>query len=258
MADNFLVKFKLDLNNLNSAAVGTMTLDKVRDMTLPEFIEFQGRLLNLEKRRRYDTAHYKSSIAITPAHTKSLFRTGVNEVDAWANDDSDPIRKTLAHTNMPRKGEWQPGEVAIIHRIEAVSTITAGKPAASNDGIVSDPAVTAFPTNIDVFLMQQTIGNQFGLRMVRGNKQTVAEGRVVDFPQASGISGVGGAAPGAFSQNMAFAQENLLVKPQVIEGKEDFEIQLEPLAPSLSMVAAARDIRIEVRLSTWEFIRFYA
>jgi hypothetical protein len=254
------VQFRLDINNLNNKANGNISLNDIRDMTIPEFIQFQGRIVNMQKNRRYDTVLYKNTIAITPAHTAAAFTKGVGEVDNWANDETDTYKKTPIHTNMPKGGKWQPGELAIVHQVEAVVGFNAGKPTTSADGIVSQPAV-AFATNVDIFELQDVTNRQFNLQFFRGPKQIVAEGLIEDFPQKSGKSGSGGSSAttaSMFSQNMGFATENLMVKPQVIEGQEDWSILCSPLAPSLDMSTAARDIRIILRLSTWEFLRYYA
>lgn len=260
MPDPVMIPYRLDINNLNNKATGSISLADIREMSIPEFIQFQDRIVGLNKYRRYDTALYKNSIAITPSHTAAMFTLGVGENDQWANDPTDTIKKTDVHTNMPVHGRWQPGEVAIIWQIEAVVGFNAGKPTTSADGIVSQPAV-AFATNIDVFELQDVADRQFKIQMLRGNKNVVAEGRLGDFPQKTGKSGSGGSSATAtsmFSQNMGFGDTNILVKPQVIEGGEDWQISLQPLAPSLDMSTAARDIRVELRLSTWEFLRYYA
>jgi hypothetical protein len=91
-----------------------------------------------------------------------------------------------------------------------------------------------------------------------GKNPLIVEGLVEDFPASVGKSGASGASGSAFSQNTGFAMTNLLTRPQVIEGDDDFEILVEPLAPSLDMSTAARDIKIKTVLNTWEFLRVYA
>jgi hypothetical protein len=252
------IKYVIPANNLTARKEGIATLEQIAAMTTPEFFEFQGRILNFRKYRRYDTALYKNSVAITPNDKYSLFTEGVGEQSTWINDASDTIKKSLVHTNMPKKGQWQPGEIAIIESMEAVVGFTAGKATTSADGIASQPAVTAFPTNIDVYLLQDVVGEQFNLGFYRGNKNLIVQGLIQDFPQAVGKSGAAGAHAGAFSQNTAFGVPNLMTRPQVIEGQEDFEIEIQPLAASLDMSTAARDIRVKVVLNTWEFLKEYS
>ncbi len=258
MADKPLIQFVADINNLNSRAMGVMSLDDVKMMSLPEFIQFENRILNFRKTRRYATGLWKNTVTITPEHKASLFTAGVGETVQWANDAADDIKLSRVHTNMPKKGEYQNGEVAIIRNFEAIVGFTAGAPTTTADGIASQPAVAAFPTNVDVFLLQDVVCGQFNLAFMRGNREVIFEGLLEDFPQTVGKSGASGAHAGAFSQNTAFGSPNMMTRPEVIEDDDDFEVEIQPLAPSLAMSTAARDIKIKVVYTAWEWLRNYA
>jgi hypothetical protein len=252
------ITYRQDISNVNNKAQGTIDIAEIAAMSSPEFYQFRNKIVGLRKNRRYDTALFKQAVAIAPGNAVAMFTKGVGENDAWANDLADTYKKSRVHTNMPKGGKFQPDDLVIIDRVEAVVGFNAGGPTTSADGIVSNPLTAAFPTNMDVFELLDVTNRQFYIDFVRGDRQIVAEGRPQDFPQLTGKSGAGGSSAtftSAFSQNIGFTQENPLVKPQVIEGDGSFQLNLTPLADTMTLTG--RDIRIELRLHTWEFLQQY-
>lgn len=261
MAQEQLVKYLLNPNNLNpNVPPAGITLDQVKGQLISQFFSYAGRIVNMRKQYRYDTALWKGATAITPANQVNLFRLGVGQQDAWANDNTDTFKKNYVHTNMFTDGEYQPGEVGIIYQMEVIlRNLNAGTPTTSADGMVSVAAVAAFSAVVDIFLLLDTFNRQFYYEFLRGGqRQVMVEGRGYDFPEKNAVSGVGGSSATFVSgtaNNAGYGDINLFQKLEVIEGKEDFSVSIQPMAPTLTV---ARDVYTEVRLATWEWLRVYA
>lgn len=245
---------------LNQPVTGNLTLKMIEEMTIPEFVQYNGHITNLRKQYRYDTAVFKASTAITPNNAKGLFEVGQGQQDNWANDVTDTFIKNQILSNIFRNGTYQPGELAIFYQMEAlIMGMEGGTPTTTNDFVISNPAVAAFSATTDIFLLLRVISTQFYLQFLRGGqKESMVEGRPIDFPQRDGVSGASGSSAtfvSAFAQNAGFGDENLLQRPQVIEGQDTWSVIVQPLAPTLTI---ARDFGISVRLAAYELLRQFA
>lgn len=217
-------QYRNDINNLNPKDLSAITIDQLMMMSMPEFLNFQNRLVNVRHRKRRDMALYEKTV-ITPQHHKAIFRKGVGQEDSYATSDTR-YTKTRAHTNMQRDGEFQQGSLVIIKDISAIIEFTAGIPTTVEHGLITN-AKAVFPTNYDNCLALSAWKRQVELVYKEGESEIV-KGDLSEFPQNDGVSGFNGASPGGIAQN-AFQPSMAFPNPRVLQGGDDFSVEIRPL-----------------------------
>lgn len=237
------------------AALSSISIAEIQNMTMPEFLAFEGQLVNVRRRKRRDQAVWRSNTSITTAMQKQIFRVGVGGQDAFADDQNTTYSKTAAHTNMSLNGSFGEGSLTIVNMIEAYYAAFALRPTTVSGGQPTNPLGVAVAT-YDPGLLAHTVCRQFGVEFFKG-ENSIISGLVEEFPQMNAISGVAGAAVGALFQNAAFAG-NYLNNPIVLKDDQDFHVNVSPLtaldlstATGLTLVG----ITIMVKLSTIELRR---
>ena len=219
-------QFKTNPGSLQPAQYGVISIEEIMRMSSNEFLVFQDRLVNVRRRTRYDTAVYGK--AVIAAETKvEFFRKGIGEGDVKIGTGA-AYNKTRAHTNMPRKGEFPQGSLIIITDIVAKKAFTSGLPTGVTDGIVTNAkALAAVATNdptLNLLTWLETVELAY-----REDELDKIQNYLGKFTQNEGISGFMGASIGGVAQNFG-APGVALVSPRVLEGGQDFSVQLRHLA----------------------------
>lgn len=237
-------------------SIGMVSLDEIQKMTLPEFLQFEGQLMNVRRRKRRDMAIFEGNTTVTVASEKQIFRKGVGDEDTPATSSVGFI-KTRGHTNMARGGSFGEGSLTIITAIEAFVYATALKGTTYVNGLITNPLGVA-PTAYDPALLLTILAKQVEIGFYRG-ESLIIDGLVEEFPQMSGLSGFAGASVGALVQN-ALLPNNFLSNPQALKDDEDFHVLVSPLTDINNTSASGLNVpfNIGVKLSTIEVRRVYA
>jgi hypothetical protein len=245
-------RYKTDPNNLDPKSLKEISAAEIMAMSMPEFLQFKSKLANVRHRKRYDVAVFEA-VGIPAGTTKTIFRKGIGQEDSLATSDTR-FAKTRAHTNMSRDGEFEQGSLVIIEDVSAVQAITSGVPATVVNGIVTNARAT-FPAFLDPALVLNVWLNQVELAYKEGETE-IQKGLLSEFPQNSGVSGFLGASPGGIAQN-AFMPVMAMANPRVLEGGEDFSVDIRTLASFDATVATGVGLQItqKVELSTIEVIQ---
>jgi hypothetical protein len=146
---------------------------------------------------------------------------------------------------MPRKGEFPQGSLVIVGDIVARKAFTSGKATTVVAGIVTNPLAT-FPANIDPALILQTWTENVELAW-RQDDVDIESDFLCKYPQNDGMSGAIGASQGGIMQNFGVAAMGLK-QPVVLDGGDDFTVQLRPLAPFDASTASGIDMQIVQRI----------
>ncbi len=244
-------KFKTNPNSLSPAEYGVITAAEIMQMTTNEFLHFKGQLANVRERTRYDTAVYEKGL-IKAGLTVDLFRRGIGDKEKFANSNNE-FTKTLAHTNMPRKGEFPQGSLIIIWDVVAKKAVTSGLAAGITDGIITNPKAT-FPGTIDPALVLLPWLEHVHLAY-REDEADKIRNYLGKFTQNEGVSGVIGASAGGVVQNFA-AMGYALRRPRSLEGGQDFSCQLTHAADYDTSTASGIDqvVSQRIELETIEVI----
>ncbi len=254
MADQVIPYLKgVDSNNRKD--VGDLYRHEIEAMSMPEFEMIEGRLMSVRRRVRFDTVVFQP-VPITPAHNGWAFKKGYDEDDFKATDHSaaGKYTKTKRHTNMRLNGSFDIHDYVIIRAIEVQIVFPAGKPTTVLNGIVTDPTAILSATNYDPFLLAYQFGKAFTLEYKESDKTKVS-GRLEDFPMITGgQSGFLGASQGGGTQNVAFAAVNMMNRPRIIAGQENFHVELVPTGDLFDLTSYGKEIGVEVRLHTIEYV----
>lgn len=250
---NQVFQFKAG-NNFDPAALKSITAGEIMNMTMPEFLAFQERLVRVRRRVRYDTAVYEK-VNVTPQMVHTLFRKGLGQTEKYATSDNT-YTKTRFNTNMTRNGEFEQGSLTIIYDISAPQAFTAGEATArAANGAIINPKAT-FSANNDPALNLKAVQEQFELVYKEGDSEDgIFRGLIKEFSQNNGQSGFLGSSVGGVAQNVLW-ETKPLDNPRVLEGGEDFSIDLRPLADlDLSAATGINQILVQkVELSVIELI----
>lgn len=237
---------------VQDAKVGSISIEEIQNMTMPEFLKFEGQLVNVRRRKRRDQAVWRSNTAITTAMSKDIFRNGIGAVDAFADDPNTTYNKTRAHTNMSMNGSFGEGSLTIVTALEAYHANFALRGTTYTGGQITNPLGVAV-TGFDPGLLTHTVCRQFEVAFYKGETRII-DGLVEEFPQMNAISGVAGAAVGALFQNAALPG-NYLNNPVVLKDDADFHVNVAPLtaldlstASGLTLVG----VTIMIKLNTIE------
>lgn len=238
---------------------GTITVAEIEKMTMPEFLEFEGRLVNVRRRKRRDQAVWRSNTAITIAMAKETFRVGVGGADAFADDPTVTYTKTRAHTNMRLNGEFPKGSLVIVKGIESHFAAFQLRGTTYSGGQVVNPLGVAVgtATTYDAALFAHTVCRQFEVAFMRG-EELIVDGLVEEFQQGNALSGLMGGAFGGIIQNAGYSNGGRLDNPQVLEGGEDFNVTVRPLTAldiSTGTGLTLVNITIMTKLDTIELVR---
>ena len=235
----------------NGGGTLPITMKEIQDMSMPEFLQFKDKLVNVRERERYDKAIYEA-VNIKAGLVKDIFRKGYGQEDTYATSDTE-YKKTKWHTNMHRSGEFEQGSLVIITDISAPKAFFAGKPTTVLNGQVTNAKAT-FPTDTDPALSLDT-----WLKCVvldyREGESSINEEPLRRYPQNDGQSGVIGASQGGLMQN-AFMPSVALKNPRTLIGGEDFSVRLTTLHDFDASATGLNQVIVqEVILSTIELIR---
>lgn len=252
MSENNKFSFKTVYTGVGKPdAIAQISIDEIQNMTMPEFLQLEGRLVRVKRRKRRDMAIWEPNVAITIAMFKEIFRKGVGEQDTYATS-ATAYTKTRAHTNMPRGGNFGEGSLTIITSIEAHFAAYALRPTTLTGGLCVNPlgvAVAAY----DPGLFHDVVTKQFEVGLYKG-EDLLIDGLVQEFPAMNVNSFSAGAAVGALVQNGGLPG-NYLNNPVVLKNDEDFHVLVSPLtAMDMSTGAGLTlvNIPIMVKLSTIE------
>lgn len=235
----------------NSGGTSPISMKEIREMSMPEFLQFKDRLVNVRERERYDKAIFEAVI-IKAGTIKDIFRKGVGQEDTLATSDTE-YKKSRWHTNMHRGGEFEQGAMVVVYDISAPKAFFAGKPTTSTNGAVTNAKAT-FPADIDPALVMDTWLKCVELDYREGEYSINAE-PLRRYPQNDGQSGVLGSSPGGFVQN-AFMPSMALKAPRTLEGGDDFSVRLTALHDFDASATGINQVIVqEVILSTIELIR---
>lgn len=212
----------------SSQATGVISIQEIMKMPQPDFLVFKQRLMNVRFRTRYDTAVYEIGAGVIAANTTvDLFRKGVGDKDTYGNSANE-YKKTLGHTNMPKKGEFPQGSLIIIADIVAKKAFTSGLPTGVTAGIVTNPKAAAAVATNDPTLNLLTWLENVHLDYTEDGLAKVTN-YLGKFTQNEGISGFMGASVGGVAQNFG-ALGSPLPQPRAMEGGDDFGIVLRHVA----------------------------
>ncbi len=244
-------RYRVDINNLDARDLAAISAEEIMRMSMPEFLQFQNRLVSVRHRTRYDLAVWEKVI-ITQEMAKAIFRKGVGQEDNYASSDIR-FTKTRAHTNMMRNGEFDQGSLAIITDISAKMSIYPSLPTTQDKGLITNCKAT-FPAYIDPALILGVWKEQTEVAYKEGDSE-IFKGLVSEFPQNDGISGFVGANGGGVAQNVLMAQANL-ANPRVLHGGEDFSVDVRPLAAFDATAATGINQQVvqKIELKTIELV----
>lgn len=245
-------QFKTNPGLQQATQVGVISIDEIMKMSSAEFLSFQNQLMYVRRRTRYDTAVYPK--AIIPAETRAyLFRKGEGDSDTLVGT-STAYAKTRAHTNMPRKGEFPQGALVIITDVIAKKAFFSSVPTTVVNGIPTNTkAITQVASN------DPALNLAVWLEQIELAYREDANPKVINylgkFTQNEGISGFIGNSVGGIAQNFA-AQGIALPAPRVIEGSQDFDVEIHHLADFDTSTATGIDQFVvqRVELETIELI----
>lgn len=227
----------------------------IQQMTLNEYLRKDSRVQNARQQTFWDTAVLAAATAITPAHKKELFRKGYTDDDTVMNVPATQIaRKGEIMTNMIKNGEFSQGTITILKRIEVDLTISTNAATTyEKTGFISNAALTAAATH-DPALTLQALKSQFKLTLLRGaNGQIITSGLLEEFPISCSISGAG-VGIGFVQNGPGVVNDEKLMCPEVFEGGEDFWVEIQPLADSLTIPVP---VVIQVKLKTTQIFTQY-
>jgi hypothetical protein len=222
--------------------VARMDASKLEDMTIPQFVSFEGRLHNVRRDRVYDTIVFEANTTITPAHKKTLFRKGIDEMESYATSATE-YKKTLIHTNMLKGGEFEKNDLVIIRNIEVQHPMFGGVPVTVSAGEIQNARVT-FPGTYDPAVAAWAWLSQSLIQFKRGNS-VIVENLAINFPQDAGLYAAYGANAGAYVQNGQGV--NLLPGVQVLEGGDDFSVVFTPLATTFNNTTATPGLDQQIK-----------
>jgi hypothetical protein len=206
-------------------AINEIDAKQLEGMTIPQFLNIEGRIHNVRRDRVYDTVIYDTNTTVTAAAKRTLFRKGLDQGDTTAVSGT-AFKKTLSHTNMLKDGEFEKNDLVIVRNVEIELPAFGGKPTTQANGVITNAKAT-FPATYDPALAAYAWLSQLWVEFKRGGK-TVYENLAINFPQDAGLYAAFGANSGAYVQNGNGA--NLMPNVQVLEGGDDFSVVLTPLA----------------------------
>jgi hypothetical protein len=243
-------RYKNNPSSLNPAEMSIISANEIMNMTSQEFLNFKGRLANVRHRTRFDTAVWEAAI-ITPAMVATIFRKGVGQTDKYASSDTT-FNKTRAHTNMTRNGEFPQGSLVIVADVIARKAFTSGVPTTVVNGVITNPRAT-FPAYLDPALALQVWTENVEMAYREDDVDKVAD-TLNRFPQNDGMSGAIGASQGGIMQNVMMPRFGLH-SPRVLDGGDDFSVEIRPLANFDASVTGINQVIIQrVELETVEVI----
>jgi hypothetical protein len=235
--------------------ISAVDANAIEAMSIPQFAQFQDRLVRVRRDRRHDTLLIATDTMVAAGTKKSLFRKGIGEDDNFFGSNTE-FTKSLLHTNMLRNGEFEQGDLVIIKNIEVEQPSFGGLATTEANGAVTNAKAT-FPAAYDPALAVYTWLNQLAVRFKRGNT-VIFETLAINLSQDAGIYAAFGANSGAYVQNGNGT--NLMPNVQVLAGGEDFSVEVEALA-NFDLTAATglnRPWKTKLVLETIELRRIYA
>lgn len=209
---------------------GAISVKELIGMDPQEFLVFKDRLVNVRDTVKYDMAIFEKVASITPQHKMEIFRKGEGQSEKYATSDTT-YNKTLFNTNIPRDGQVPAGGLWIIYDIAAPIRFVAGTPTTqAANGAITNAKVSAFSAYNDFALALDAWVNQTQLKYTEGSSEdAVVKGLIKDFPANSGQVGFAGSSVGGIAQN-AMIPNVALRTPRVLEGGEEFAVEIAPLA----------------------------
>ena len=254
MADTAFPYVK-EITNLNSKTIGQILPHELEGMSLPEFFTFQERLVKVRRNRRRDMAVWQANKKILPSHVGNIFRKGNGQQQSYASSETETYKQTKVHTNMSKDGEFEKGSLVIIYAIEVPFPVTS-KAATQTNGVVTNPKAV-FTDSFDPALLAVSWLAQGELSFWRGETE-ILRSLLEDFPAYTGLTGVLGSNQGALIQN-GNHHMNILPNVIVLEGGDDFHVEINPLAEydMTSATGLGLEMTQQVKLHTIELVREY-
>ena len=210
--------------NANNQAF-ELTLDQIEKMSIHQFINIDGYLVNVDWNRRYDTVVFETNTTVPEGGSKKIFRKGLEEKDEYF-ESVNTYTKTLVHTNMLKGGEFDEGDLTVIKNLEVELPMFGGKPTTQAAGVVTN-AKASFPATFDPALAAYRFLNQTWIQFMQG-KDVIFENKALYFASKAWLLAAFGANSGAYVQN-GYGQ-NYMRKPRIIRGSRDFSVNVISLA----------------------------
>lgn len=228
---------------------------EIEEMTMPEFLAFQGQLMNVRRRKRYDYCFLDNNVAFKRETKMEIFRKGIGEGDFSMNNVA--YTKIKGHTNMKKGGNFGENTLTIVHAIEVEFDVTARKATTYAANLPVNPLAVAALANQDAILLHNMVKRQVEIAFKREDT-TIIDGPIEDFPCNTGGSGFAGATEAVLIQNVGpyLAQLN---NPMVFVNQDDFSVQVQ-LLTDIDLSAAAGlnyPVALKVNLHTIELRRVY-
>jgi signal peptidase I len=253
-AENQMFNFKMDINNLNSKAVGVILGKDLKEMTLPQFEEFDKRLVKVVRRKRFDTIVFKNEV-IPAGFIHRVFHKGLGQVNTKFNDKSaaGEYDVTRRHSNMQLNGSFQQGDVTIIRAIEIPVVFPSCPPTAAVNGIVTNPTAITNKTNYSAGSMAHHFPKAFEVRYFELGKQKIPSSSMDDFGMIEGgVAGYAGASPDGVASNALLPRKTeAMNKVRILIGDSNFYLEVESIQ-EFNMTSYGLEFGVPVILHTTE------
>lgn len=256
MADTQGFQFTMGVDSNNRKVLGNILGKELENMSLPEFHEFQGRLVKVRRNKRRDMAVWEpNKLHKANAEGGMIFRKGVGEQQPYMSSDTGTYKQGRVQTNMSRGGEFEKGSLSVICAIEAPFPVTS-KATAQLNGVVTNPKPIQI-VDFDPFLLGNSWQNQVELSFWRGESE-IFRSLLEDFTPTTSMTGVLGSSTAVYAQNI-YNGHNVMPSVQVIEGGDDFHIRLHLLSEYDMTDANGLGLEItqQVKMHTIELQRNY-
>ncbi len=211
-------------------------LDDVAKMPMGVFQRIQDNIIGARTQVYWDGAVLISGTALTVGQKVTLFREGQDE-DGKIWNTGVVFNKTYSHTNMVEGGQFEYGVSVIVFAMEVFWIVPPAKANAyGGDGLITDSSdAAAQPALYNAPQFAKAIEEQCKFTFRRGSDINEENGLLVDLPSNSGIAASLGA-----QTNTQMVQNSLgpnsarrLDFPKVLHSKENFQVDLEQIAPTL-------------------------
>lgn len=253
--DGKVFQYKMDINNLNSKAIGTILAHDFKEMTLPQYQEFDGRLVGVKRRKRYCLVVFKNEVIPAGVEHK-VFGKGIGQTDHRFNDktaETGAYEVKAGHTNMQLNGSFQQGDLTVIRAIEIPVVFPTCPPTGVTEGLVTNPLAITNKTNYAAENFVHYFPKAFEIEYFELGKSKIPAASLADFPMIEGgVVANAGANFGGIAQNGLIPRKaEAMNKVRVLAGDMAFHIMLRSLY-AFDMASYGKEYGLPIVLHTTE------